>query len=97
MCSMYWTLIAEVTCPSCGTTYEDEMQTHWMGEAGSCVNYYRIGQPIPELAGVATAADAEPYSDDAFWTECPKCEWSADLGVEVENGVITRLLIPQPV
>ena len=60
MCSMYWTLTADIACPNCGVVKEQEMQTHWMGEVGSCVNYYQLGQKIEELKGIqAAVADGE--------------------------------------
>lgn len=52
MCSSYWNLRATVVCPTCGLEAEDDLQTHDFGEMGSCVNYYRLGEPVEELANV---------------------------------------------
>ena len=57
MCSAYWNLVsgdAPAFSMPCGGT-SDELQTHFMGEAGSCGNYYRVGEPVDELEGISVA------------------------------------------
>ena len=71
MCSEYWNLNTEITCPHCGVTAELNLQTHWMGDYGSCVNNYRLGDPIAELNGIADAVmDSSDGGYDDFITTC---------------------------
>lgn len=68
MCSAYWNLMAEVACPRCGVSEERELQTHWMGDIGSCSNFYTIGQRVDELRNIERAVC------DDFIAECAGCE-----------------------
>lgn len=81
---MYWNIKAEVACPRCGKVEERELQTHWMGEIGSCLNHYRLGEKVEELKGV-TAAVLDGTNDDFItncregcgeseWVRCGYCE-----------------------
>jgi hypothetical protein len=87
MCSQYWNLTAEVTCPHCGNVHEDTLQTHWMGEIGSCLNFYVLGERIPELHGIQ-AAVLDGVVDD-FISDCRACgNWSIFGARIVDEAVV---------
>jgi hypothetical protein len=94
MCSMYWNLMADVACPKCGKVERRELQTHWCGEAGSCVNRYELGQPVEELQGIEAA---NLPSDELFVTTCGTCPtensngYFFDCGARIENGAVVRV------
>lgn len=90
MCSAYWNLSAEWTCPACGHVNEDaEIQTHWMGEVGSCMNRYRLGEPVAELAGIADAR--LPDAGDDFIDQCGGCDVFVDLGGQIKGGAVVAV------
>lgn len=104
MCSMYWTLLVNgLWCPTCGgrgrgrtrvvNTLADaapewELQTHFMGEPGSCVNYYRLGQAVPELKGVTVRLDG---TNDDFVGSCPHCDAFLLFGAEILRSVVVAV------
>ena len=53
MCTAFWHLdIADFACPKCGARSKWNMQTHFKGQAGSCVLHYGLGEPVEDLEGV---------------------------------------------
>jgi hypothetical protein len=94
MCSMYWTLEnVEFTCPKCGTEGTAHLQTHFMGEALSCLNYYSMGEKIPELGDMTVTLrplDKETYLDD-FTGKCEACNTWVDFGGNIVNGTVTEV------
>ena len=87
MCSMYWNLTATVTCPECGAVNKDtNLQTHWMGEVGSCLNDYALGAPVDELKGVDVAVP-----DDTLVGGCEKCHAAFDFEFAVKDGKVVGL------
>ena len=89
MCSSYWTLKAVVECPKCHKTQPMEMQTHFMGEPGSCLNTYEMYQLIPELQGVSVELDGRI---DDFITTCPQpCDYTFLVGAIIEKGAVVRV------
>lgn len=90
MCSAYWNLYADWTCPACGAVNKDaELQTHWMGEVMSCGNRYRLGEPVAELAGIAAAT--LPDAGDDFIGGCSDCGLFVDLGGRVVDGAVVEV------
>jgi hypothetical protein len=90
MCSAYWNLIATWTCPKCGHENADSnLQTHWMGDSGSCSNRYRLGEPVAELEGIASAV-LNGKNDD-FIASCDDCHEFIDLGGRIENGTVVEV------
>lgn len=90
MCSMYWTLDkVQFTCPNCGAKTEDDLQTHFMGEVMSCLNHYRLREPVPELRG-ATLTLVPPIPD-YFEAECGECEKYIDMGARIVKGRVWRV------
>ena len=87
MCNAYWNLRVDVECPK-GHRYSDELQTHFMGEPGSCLNYYALGEPVEELQGVTVVLDGRI---DAFIGECKDCKAFYDCGAEIIEGRVTRV------
>ena len=84
----YWTLLADVTCPHCGTEYEGAFQVYFMGETGSNVHSYRMNQPVAELHGLSGR-----QREMQFMGICPngECrEWD-DWRFEVEDGKVVRV------
>ena len=93
MCSMYWTLIAKEACPSCGEVQEIQMQTHYMGEPGSCLRTYVIGEPVEELQKIEKArlgAFEEGCPDD-FVDSCNSCNAWIKFGAEIKDGMVVRI------
>ena len=89
MCSSYWTLKAVVECPKCHKTQPMEMQSHFMGEPGSCLNTYEMYQLIPELQGVSVELDGRI---DDFITTCPQpCDYTFLVGAIIEKGAVVRV------
>ena len=89
MCSSYWTLKAVVECPKCHKTQPMEMQTHFMGEPGSCLNTYEMYQLIPELQGVSVELDGRI---DDFITTCPlPCYYTFLVGAVIEKGAVVKV------
>jgi hypothetical protein len=88
MCSAYWNLMAELPCPGCGDVRERELQTHFMGDAGSCVNYYRLGDEVEELRGVTVSLDGRI---DDFTAGCDSCKSHWDVGGEIVDGKVVRV------
>jgi ssDNA-binding Zn-finger/Zn-ribbon topoisomerase 1 len=70
MCSMYWNLMTMITCPKCKKRSKWELQTHFMGDYGSCVNCYRLREKIAELGETSARLDGK---NDSFIGDCPKC------------------------
>jgi hypothetical protein len=85
---MYWSLITTFECPCCGATNSDaELQTHWLGDIGSCLNRYRIGDRVAELRGI-TAAHME---GDSFVARCSACDCWLSYGAEVKDEAIISI------
>ena len=92
MCSMYWNLFAEFTCPACGKVQKGELQTHFMGDIGSCVNYYNIGDSIPELKGItATLGPVDEGWPDDLIGDCIECGVWIDFGASIEDGKVMKV------
>jgi hypothetical protein len=88
MCSAYWTLKdVPFTCPSCGVASTIELQTHFMGEPGSCVNYYSLGEPVEELQDIEAVTLGDEGPDD-FIGDCPKCHAWFDFGGRIVKGAV---------
>lgn len=88
VCSAYWNLEAQVSCRKCGHVYTDDLQTHFMGEWGSCENYYEIDEPVEELKGVSVILNGE---NDDFISICPECKEAGDFGAEIVQGKVVRV------
>lgn len=89
MCSQYWNLKAKLTCPSCGKSKMWEVQTHFMGDYGSCLNYYKLGEKIEELGNMTITLDGKL---DDFIGQCSTCGKFFDLGAEIIDGKVEKLL-----
>jgi hypothetical protein len=89
---MYWTLACEFTCPNCGEPQKGELQTHFMGDVGSCANYYNIGDEIPELQGItATLGPIDEGWPDDFIGTCFNCLGWIDFGAIIEDGKVMKV------
>ena len=86
MCSMYWTLIAEITCPRCKKEQEQEMQTHDFGDSGSCVNYYKIGDKVDELKKVESGNITGLFSG-----ECKLCKAEFAVDAKIKDSRIVEI------
>jgi len=93
MCSQYWNLIAEVECPECHTKEEIELQTHWMGEVGSYVNRYHLGEKVQELRGIKEAVLDGTTND--LVGDCPneECEAWLNVGARIKDEAVTEIWI----
>jgi hypothetical protein len=84
MCSAYWNLTnVRFTCPNCGEDETDTLQTHFMGETGSCANYYALGEVVPELEVVSVTLDGK---NDGLIGKCDSCDTFIDFGAIIDAG-----------
>lgn len=90
MCSQYWNLNTKVKCPNCGKTRVWNLQTHFMGDIGSCVNEYKLGEKVDELDTVSVVLDG---TNDDFIGDCPNCDKFFDFGAEIVEGKVERVFI----
>ena len=87
MCSMYWTIKdISLSCPRCGKKGVWNIQTHFLGEVGSCLNYYALGQKVSELRGVKRAM-LDGINED-FIGGCPECGQTILFGAEIEDEYV---------
>lgn len=84
MCTQHWNLRVSFSCPNCGAEHS-ELQTHLMGDFGSCVNYYTLGEPVEELKGVSTVLDGQ---NDDFIGQCTACKAFIEFGAEIVAGAV---------
>jgi hypothetical protein len=80
----------EYDCPICDAHQVDGLQTHFMGDFGSCVNYYVIDQPVEELRGIHAAGLGEGMADD-FVSVCRNCRGFVDWGARIENEAVVEV------
>lgn len=90
MCGMYWNLNTKIKCPACGKTTLWNLQTHFMGDLGSCGHNYKLNQKIHELKGVNVVLDGRI---DDFIGDCEKCERLFDVGAEIVKGKVVKVWI----
>lgn len=90
MCSAYWNLRASYACPKCGAEIkDDQLQTHFMGEPGSCMNEYQVGDKVDELSGIS-APSMVAAGDDLIGI-CDDCDITIDLDAEIVDGQVVRV------
>lgn len=90
MCSKYWNLNTNIKCPKCGKQSMWNLQTHFMGDDGSCVNEYKLGEKVKELKGVSVLLDGK---NDDFIGSCPQCEKFFDFGSNIVKGRVNKVFI----
>lgn len=88
MCSAYWNLNTELVCPKCGKKDLWNLQTHFMGDFGSCVNEYKLGQKVKELKNLTQILDGK---NEGFCSSCSCCKKSFDLGAEIKMGKVVKV------
>ncbi len=89
MCTMYWNLKAWFNCPKCGDESDVELQTHWLGCAGSCVNHYGLGERVEELKGIPEAVlDGE---NDRFAGICGVCGARIGFGARIVDEAVVEV------
>ena len=92
MCAQYWNLIATVTCPFCGETFEDNLQTHFMGDY-SFDQYYHLNEDVPLLKGIDAVLDGHL---DSF-IGAHDCDLSngkmIDFGARIEQGQVKEVWV----
>lgn len=70
------------------------LQTHFMGDFGSCVNEYKLGAPVTELNGVSLNLDGKI---DDFIGDCPKCGAFYEFGAYIVKGAVKEVYALQEV
>lgn len=90
MCSKYWNLYTQIKCPKCNKQGRWNLQTHFMGDDGSCVNEYKLGEKVKELKVVSVLLDGK---NDDFIGGCPHCEKFFDLGANIVKGRVEKVYI----
>lgn len=90
MCSMYWTIYADLACPKCHEVSKWELQTHFEGDVGSCINYYSLNESIEELKHIRYMTIDDSFRD-AFIGCCELCKTTASFGFTVKGGKVTAL------
>lgn len=88
MCSAYWNLKTKLKCPKCSNETVWDLQTHFMGEPGSCINEYELGQKVNELKKVTVSLNG---NDEGFCGSCPDCKKFFDLGAEINKGIVKKV------
>lgn len=88
MCSLYWNLNTKLTCPDCGKESLWNLQTHFMGDFGSCINKYKLDQKVDELKDVTVSLDGK---EEGFCGHCSQCHKFFDFGGEINNGKVTKV------
>src|ERR1700741_113642 len=97
MCAQYWNLIATVTCPYCGETFEDNLQTHFMGDY-SFDQYYRLNEDVPLLKGIDVVLDGRIDAFAGSHTGCPvgrpnsRYPWF-NVGARIEKGQVKEVWV----
>ena len=87
---MYWTIKdVRLKCPACKKTSIWELQTHFMGEDGSCLNYYKIGEKVLELKGIEFAT-LNGENDD-FIGHCLHCDNYMRFGAKIKAETIVKI------
>jgi hypothetical protein len=89
MCSRYWNLTAAFTCPGCASHTEDELQTHWLGVDGSCIDHYRPGEKAFELRGILSAVLDGSF--DAFTGYCGECGARVRFGARIVDEAVAEI------
>jgi len=90
MCTMYWTIKdVRLKCPKCKKISMWELQTHFMGEAGSCLNYYKLGEKVWELKGIEFATLGG--ENDSFIGDCPHCNEYINFGAKIKDETIVKI------
>ena len=90
MCSMYWNLNTRIICPECRKKELWNLQTHFMGDYGSCINNYKLKENIPELKKVSVILDGRI---DDFIGDCSNCGKFYDFGAEIIEGKVMKVWI----
>ena len=90
MCSQYWNLNTKVACLNCGNARIWNLQTHFMGDFGSCVNNYELGEKIDELGSVSVILDGK---NDDFIGDCPNCGKFFNFGAKIVKGKVEKIFI----
>lgn len=91
MCSQYWNLTADFVCPKGHMNVGANLQTHYMGEIGSCSNWYKLNEPIPELAGITVTLGVGRVDD--LIGDCDTCEKYYDFGARIVNGRVLEVWV----
>jgi|ERR1035437_2221015 predicted nucleic-acid-binding Zn-ribbon protein len=89
MCASYWSLnVKSLICPYCGSLEViEDLQTHFRGEPGDCLEYYELGQVIPNLKFIIFGT-LSGFGDNLI-TSCRNCEKTLYYDAEIFNGTIT--------
>lgn len=92
MCSRYWNLNTKLKCPYCGKASLWNLQTHFMGDFGSCLNEYKLNEKVDELKGTTITLDGKI---DDFIGDCTYCNKFFDLGAVIKEGKVKRVYFLQ--
>ena len=88
MCSKYWNLNTQIICPRCKTKEVWNLQTHFMGNFGSCTNEYSLGEQVVELGKTSITLDGK---NDDFIGDCPRCDNLFDFGAKIVKGRVIKV------
>jgi hypothetical protein len=83
----YWNLNVQTNCPN-GHGGSRSLQTHFLGEEGSCTFYYELGEVVPELRRVSVVLDG---TNDEFIGWCNTCRRTYRFGAEITDGRVLRV------
>ncbi len=64
------------------------LQTHFMGDFGSCIDRYKLGQEVDELKGVTVSLNGK---EEGFCGSCSHCHKFFDLGGEIDKGKVIKV------
>jgi hypothetical protein len=66
------------------------LQTHYMGDFGSYVNHYALGEMVKELAGLSVHFDGK---QEGFIGDCPECGAFFDFGADIVGGKVSQVFL----
>jgi len=92
VCSRYWNLNTKVKCPNCGNKSVWNLQTHFMGDFGSCLNEYKLNEKVKELGNMSVTLDG---NNDDFIGDCDDCGKFFDFGAEIKEGMVDKVYLLQ--
>ena len=90
MCTKYWNLNTKMKCPNCGKASIWNLQTHFMGDYGSCLNEYKLGEKIKELDNLSVVLNGK---NNDFIRDCPSCGKFFDLGAKIREGIVEKVYL----
>lgn len=92
MRTKYWNLNTRIKCPNCGKNSMWNLQTHFMGDFGSCLNEYKLNEKVKELGNISVTLDGK---NDDFIGSCDYCDKYYDFGADIKESRVEKVYLLQ--